>query len=143
MATSPSTVQEVRRGSVHISSTVTSEKCTRSTPRRLARQQRGGPQDRIQNNKLTSQRVEQLHRPVRTTTKEPRLRRVEGAVQATFWGGRVQPFHWYDRRVRRQVVEDLRVEDLDRAVVRTRRHQRIPRRFRVERRTSQSFVVVL
>ena len=52
MATSPSTVQEVRRGSVHISSTVTSEKCTRSTPRRLARQQRGGPQDRIQNNNL-------------------------------------------------------------------------------------------
>ena len=33
-------------------------------------------------------------------------------------------------------------KDLDRAVIRTRRHQRVPRRLRVERRTSQRFVVI-
>ena len=29
-------------------------------------------------------------------------------------------------RIRDQVVEDLSVEDLDRAVIRTRRHERVP-----------------
>ena len=87
------------------------------------------------------QRVEQLDAAVRAAGKQPRLRREEHAVQGAL-GGRVQPLHRHDRRVRHQIIEDLGVEDLHGPVVGARGHQRVPPGPRVEARRPERLVVV-